>query len=74
MDIYASLSMCKMYVSYTCRKLASYKSAGKLPTECDFGLNFSQIFYVMCRKLASCKMLSWYKFEHYCLYFEQEIT
>ena len=48
MDIYASLSMCKVYVSYTCRKLASYKSAGKLPTECDFGLNFSQIFYFTC--------------------------
>ena len=36
--------------------------------------------HVMCRKLALCwkfsyKMFSWYKFEHYCLYFEhvQEI-
>ena len=45
--------MCRKLVFYTCRKLASYKSAGKFPTKCDHGLNFSRIF--LCRKLVSYK-------------------
>ena len=40
--------MCRKLVSYTCWKLASYKSAGKFPTKCDFGLNFSRIFCFTC--------------------------
>ena len=57
MDIYVSLSMCRKLVSYTCRKLASYKSAGKFPTKCDCGLILVGHFasHVKCRKLASYK-------------------
>ena len=85
MDIYASLSMCRKLVSYTSQKLASYRSAGKSPTKCDCWLNFSRIFCFTCNvqetsflqkcRKFSYKMLWWYKFEHYCLYFEhvQEI-
>ena len=43
-----SLSMCRKLVSYTCRKLASYKRAGMFPTKCDYGLNFSRIFCFTC--------------------------
>ena len=80
MDIYASLSMCRKLVSYTCRKQASYKSAGKFPTKCDYGLNFSRIFCFTCNvqetsflqkcRKFSYKMFSWYKFERYCHYIE----
>ena len=31
MNIYTTLSMCRKVVSYMCRKLASYKSAGNFP-------------------------------------------
>lgn len=64
--------MCRKLVSYTCRKLASYKSAGKFPTKCDYGLNFSRIFCFTCNvqetsflqkcRKFSYKMFSWYKF------------
>ena len=80
MGIYASLSICRKLVSYMCRKLASYKSAGKFPTKCDCWLNFSRIFCFTCNvqetsflqkcRKFSYKMLSWYKFGYYCLYFE----
>ena len=54
MDIYASLSMCRKLVSYTCRKLASYKS---FLQNVIVGLILVGYFasHVMCRKLASYK-------------------
>ena len=48
MNIYASLSMCRKLVSYTCRRHTFYKSAGRFPTKCDYGLNFSRIFCFTC--------------------------
>ena len=67
MDIYASLSMCRKLVSYTCWKLASYKSAGKFPTKCDCWLNFSWIFCFTCNVqetsfLQKCRKFSYKMF------------
>ena len=74
MDIYASLSMCRKLVSYTCWKLASYKSAGKFPTKCFLGITNLNYCVVRFPEQSWITYFNYILSEQYCTIATQPMT